>query len=116
MNKLAIKKHLFAILILGKITISIPVSLTAFLGYFLFKPLLDSNALLTISGVFLLSMGSSAINQIQERKTDALMNRTKTRPIPAGTIRVWEAMVIATILLVSGTLLLMATTALRHRT
>ena len=56
---------------LGKITISIPVALTGFLGYFLYHPLPDLNAVYTIFGILLLSMGSSAINQIQERHTDA---------------------------------------------
>ena len=67
MNKAGIYRYLKAILKLGKFTISVPVSLTAFLGYFLFKPLLDYNALLVISGVLMLSMGSSAINQIQSK-------------------------------------------------
>ena len=50
---------------LGKFTISIPVALTGFLGYFLYQPLLDLNALYTVFGIFLLSMGSNALNQIQ---------------------------------------------------
>ena len=112
MNRTAVKRYLISILKLGKFTISIPVSLTAFLGYFLYKPLLDRNALLTISGVFLLSMGSSAINQIQERKTDALMNRTKGRPIPAGIIRLREAILLAGLFIISGSLLLAATSSL----
>ena len=84
--------YLRSILKLGKFTIALPVALTGFLGYFLHTPLLDQNALLVIFGVFLLSMGSGAINQIQERKTDALMDRTRNRPIPAGIIQTKHAM------------------------
>ena len=75
-----------AYLRLGKVTISVPVALTGFLGYFLYKPELDQGAVLTILGVFFLSLASGSINQIQERKTDALMKRTAGRPIPAGLI------------------------------
>ncbi len=98
-----------AILKLGKLTISIPVALTGFLGYFLYRPVLDKGALLTVAGVFLLSMGSSAINQIQERKTDAQMKRTSTRPIPAGIIRPVHAIGFALLFALSGSLLLWLT-------
>ena len=94
---------------LGKVTISMPVALTGFLGYFLHKPVLDTGALLVVSGVFFLSMGSSAINQIQERKTDALMKRTASRPIPAGIISLNQAIVVAILFALSGTVLLLLT-------
>jgi protoheme IX farnesyltransferase len=94
---------------LGKFTISIPVALTGFLGYFLHTPLLDRNALLTLSGVFLLSMGSSAVNQIQERHTDARMPRTAQRPIPAGIISLASAIIFAVLTALSGTVLLLLT-------
>ena len=71
---------------LGKVSISIPVALTGFLGYFLARPAFDLNALYTVLGIFLLSSGSSALNQIQERRTDAKMKRTAHRPLPSGQI------------------------------
>jgi protoheme IX farnesyltransferase len=73
---------------------------------------LDKNALLVITGVFLLSMGSSAMNQIQERKTDALMERTERRPIPAGIISLRHAIALAFLFLLFGSLLLLATRSL----
>ena len=96
---------------LGKFTISIPVALTGFLGYFLYQPLLDLNALYTVFGIFLLSMGSNALNQIQERHTDARMKRTEGRPIPAGVISVSRAILFATGSALLGTALLMLTGA-----
>ena len=66
---------------LGKFTISIPVALTGFLGYFMARPFLDLNAIFTVFGIFLLSLGSAALNQIQERHTDAKMKRTAERPL-----------------------------------
>ena len=94
---------------LGKVTISIPVALTGFLGYFLYKPVLDPGALLVVSGVFFLAMGSSAINQIQERKTDALMKRTASRPIPAGILKLSHAVGFAGSSIIAGTWLLWET-------
>jgi protoheme IX farnesyltransferase len=98
-----------AYLRLGKVTISVPVALTGFLGYFLFKPELDRGAVLTIFGVFLLSLASGSINQIQERKTDALMKRTAGRPIPAGTISLRSAILFSILCALMGTTLLMLT-------
>jgi protoheme IX farnesyltransferase len=97
------------VLKLGKFTISIPVALTTFLGYFLRNPVIDQDALLAVGGVFLLSMGSSAINQIQERKIDARMIRTSSRPIPAGMIRLRHAILIAITFSVTGFVLLLLT-------
>jgi protoheme IX farnesyltransferase len=96
-------------LTLGKVTISLPVALTGFLGYFLYKPLLDADGLMATSGIFLLSMGSSALNQIQERKTDALMKRTAGRPIPAGAIRIGQAWTAALLFSLAGACLLWLT-------
>jgi len=98
-----------AYLRLGKVTISVPVALTGFLGYFLFKPELDRGAVLTIFGVFLLSLASGSINQIQERKTDALMKRTAGRPIPAGVISLRSAILFSILCALMGTTLLMLT-------
>lgn len=111
MSRGSYKSYLSAVLKLGKFAISVPVALTGFLGYFLFRPVLDTGALLTVSGIFFLSMGSSAINQIQERRTDALMKRTRMRPIPAGTIKLPHAILIATLFATIGTLLLLLTGA-----
>ena len=101
--------YVAAYLKLGKVTISIPVALTGFLGYFLYKPVIDVAAILSVSGIFLLSLGSGALNQIQERHTDARMNRTKGRPIPAGIITVRKAILFSVICALSGTILLMLT-------
>ncbi|MDX2432713.1 MAG: protoheme IX farnesyltransferase [Bacteroides sp.] len=98
-----------ALLKLGKFTIALPVALTGFLGYFLHTPLLDRNALLVISGVFLLSMGSGAINQIQERDIDARMDRTRSRPIPAGIIRLNHAIIFSLIFSIAGLVILALT-------
>jgi len=109
MSRISVGFYLRAIFKLGKFTISLPVALTGFLGYFLHTPVLDRGAVLVAAGVFLLSMGSGAINQIQERKTDALMKRTAGRPIPSGTIRTGHAILLATGFSLAGLGLLLLT-------
>lgn len=112
MNNQHLDSYVAAYLKLGKFTISIPVALTGFLGYFLFKPVLDSGAVLSILGILTLSMGSSALNQIQERHIDARMKRTSGRPIPAGIINVPQAVIFAILMAVTGTVLLTLTGSL----
>src|SRR5262245_23990307 len=41
----------------------------------------------------LLFAGASALNQLLERHTDALMPRTADRPLPTGLVQPWEALV-----------------------
>ncbi len=51
---------------------------------------------LSIAGFFL-SGASGAINQVIEKDYDALMNRTKTRPLPTNKVTVQEALIFAVI-------------------
>jgi protoheme IX farnesyltransferase len=94
---------------LGKFSISVPVALTGFLGYFMVQARFDLHALYTVTGIFLLSMASASLNQIQERHTDALMRRTAQRPIPAGQISLRGAILFSLILAAAGTGLLLLT-------
>ncbi len=45
----------------------------------------------TIIGTGLVAAGASALNQLLERHTDALMRRTESRPLPAGRVQPVEA-------------------------
>jgi protoheme IX farnesyltransferase len=94
---------------LGKFSISVPVALTGFLGYFMLQARFDLHALYTVTGIFLLSMASASVNQIQERHTDALMKRTSQRPLPAGQISLRGAIIFSLILASVGTGLLLLT-------
>jgi protoheme IX farnesyltransferase len=58
--------------------------------------------LVFMTGTGLLCGGASALNQYLERETDALMERTRRRPIPAGRIRPEEALVFGLALSASG--------------
>lgn len=44
----------------------------------------------TLVGTALVAGGAAALNQVWERRTDALMRRTSTRPVPAGRLRATE--------------------------
>jgi len=81
-----LNKLLKIIFELGKVRISLPVALSALAGYVLYSGKADGQGMLLMIGVFFMSCGSGALNHWQERKTDALMPRTKKRPIPSGRI------------------------------
>src|SRR5688572_2983481 len=44
----------------------------------------------TLVGTALVAGGAAALNQVWERKTDRLMRRTATRPLPGGRLNVAE--------------------------
>ena len=58
--------------------------------------------LATVFGTALVAGGASAYNQILERKTDALMQRTRLRPLPDGRLQIGEALIFATALSALG--------------
>jgi len=97
---------------LGKFTIALPVSLTGFLGYFMARASLDLTALYVVFGIFLLALGSGALNQIQERHTDARMKRTSRRPLPSGDISLQSAIVFVILTASAGTFFLLLTGSL----
>lgn len=53
-------------------------------------------------GTALAAGGAAALNQWYERQTDARMNRTMTRPIPAGAVTAVEALLLGAVLSVAG--------------
>jgi len=76
------------------------------LGYVLRTGALDEPLVGVMAGMILLASGSAAFNQWQESDFDARMERTRTRPIPAGTIDPTVAFFLSTILVLSGLYLL----------
>jgi protoheme IX farnesyltransferase len=80
---------------LCKIRLSFFAALSALVGSLL-APSPDAWPLtISVVGVFLLACAGSALNQYQERDIDALMPRTRTRPIPAGYIQPSHALYFA---------------------
>ena len=62
-------------------------------------------AILCLGG-FLLTGASNALNQVIERDSDRLMNRTENRPLAAGRMEVTEGVLAAGLMSVGGVLLL----------
>lgn len=91
---------------MGKVGIALPVALSALTGYVLFAGYVDARGWWLCLGVFFMACSSGVINHWQERDTDALMPRTKNRPIPAGKMSDKSALVFAGVLAVCGSLVL----------
>jgi protoheme IX farnesyltransferase len=87
---------------LTRIRITWAVTLTAGTGYLLASGRLDIGVWMPLLGVFLLASGSSALNQCQEARIDARMQRTCRRPIPSGRIDLAKALFVAGLLILLG--------------
>jgi protoheme IX farnesyltransferase len=73
--------------------IALMVLVTAGLGMLLAGGLPDAAAVaLTLIGTGLVTAGASAGNQLIERRSDAIMTRTESRPLPAGRLGVSEVL------------------------
>lgn len=55
-----------------------------------------------MASMWLAITGSTVFNMVLDRDIDALMLRTQRRPLPAGTVSLGEAVVLATVLSVAG--------------
>jgi protoheme IX farnesyltransferase len=91
---------------LSKLKIMVPVSLTGFIGYFVFDPHISVKIALVSLAILLLSISASVLNQIQETDLDSKMNRTHDRPIPAQKIKKGHAILFFLINLIAGTAIL----------
>ena len=76
---------------------------TVGIGYYLGAGALDLGVLLSVLiGSGLVAAGGAAFNQVAERDLDALMIRTRSRPLPLGGISPGTAQLFATVLSVAG--------------
>ena len=88
----------FAELVKARLTLL--VLLTTAVGYYLgaTPPLNYAVFFHAVFGTALAAAGAAALNQWWEHRLDALMLRTKTRPIPAGRMRPRDALIIGTVI------------------
>ncbi|HTM10905.1 MAG TPA: heme o synthase [Verrucomicrobiae bacterium] len=93
---------------LTKPRVTLMVLVTTFAGYYLGEDRAPGYARLiaTLIGTALASGGTLALNQYIERGSDALMERTRRRPLPDGRIMPPEALFFGCILAIAGILLL----------
>jgi len=105
-SKNKLNQYLSVVVRLTRIRLSLMVSISAMTGYFLTGSSPVWALMQMFGGVFFLAAGTSALNQVQECRRDALMKRTATRPIPAGEISRPVATLISILLIVGGTVML----------
>jgi protoheme IX farnesyltransferase len=91
---------------LVKFRITVLVSFTTALGYFLASTKLGFAFVYPVVGIFMLACSAAALNQYQEVKTDLMMERTRNRPIPSGKISRNNVLIISVVLLLAGTSIL----------
>jgi len=89
---------------LVKARLTLLVLLTTAVGFYLAAPNpVDYGALFqVVFGTAAAAAGAAALNQWWERKLDALMHRTRMRPVPAGRMRPSDALVLGSALSIFG--------------
>ena len=89
---------------LVKARLTLLVLLTTAVGFYLgAESPIDYRALFnTVFGTAAAAAGAAALNQWWERRPDALMHRTRTRPIPAGRMAPFQALMLGAALSVFG--------------
>ncbi|WP_431125724.1 heme o synthase [Flagellimonas flava] len=90
-----------------KAKLAVSVVFSSIAGYFLGAYQIDLVSLLLLAfGGYCMVGASNAYNQVIEKDLDALMNRTKNRPIPSGRMTVATAMTIAIVMTILGVIAL----------
>lgn len=91
-------------LALAKPRITLLVVLTTLVGFEAAAATSAGGAALaaTLLGTGLLAGGASALNMLLERRTDALMHRTRNRPLAAGRLRPAEGLAFGLLLTLAG--------------
>ncbi len=96
------KNIINTLLELAKVRITFAVTITTAVGYILQKGSVDWDILVLLLGTFILACGSAALNHVQEREFDSLMERTSDRPLVAGRMSAGEALAFALSLVFIG--------------
>ena len=89
---------------LVKARLTLLVLVTTAVGFYLGAPsdVAPLALLHAVLGTALAAAGAAALNQWWERQLDALMDRTRTRPIPAGRMSPRDALILGSLLSVAG--------------
>jgi len=91
---------------INKVRITFAVTLTMLAGYALAKNAIDTDVILPMLGIFILACGATALNHYQDKDRDALMERTRKRPIPSGKISGNKVLIISFAEIILGTYLI----------
>lgn len=96
-----------AYFVLTKARLNLSVVYSAMAGYLLGAESISFISILLLSvGGYLVVGAANGFNQIIEKDRDALMDRTRNRPLPTGTISTMEAMIASTLMAFLGLLML----------
>jgi len=99
-------RRLLAAATLLKLRVSLAVVLSTAVGYIMVNNAADTLLFIVSAGVLLMATGSAVLNHVQEHRRDALMERTRTRPVPAGVITPKAGALLGASLAISGVALL----------
>jgi len=93
---------------LTKPRLNVLVVATSAAGYYLGAPgaIVLSAMAAAVAGTALVAAGAAALNQVYERDTDALMRRTRMRPLPDGRVAPSDARLFGVLLSAAGVVLL----------
>src|SRR5437016_5481838 len=93
---------------LAKPRLNVLVVATSAAGFYLGGPPSPDLALMAqaVAGTALVAGGAAVLNQLYERDTDALMRRTRLRPLPAGRVAPADACLFGVTLSIGGLALL----------
>lgn len=102
-NKTSISALISDLKQLTKVGLSLSVVFSSVAGYLLAIDVVNFTTLVLLAlGGFFMVGASNAFNQIIEKDTDAIMQRTKNRPLPTGRMSVNFAMFVAILFTVLG--------------
>jgi protoheme IX farnesyltransferase len=97
------------LLVLSKARLCAMVLITTLVGYLLASPRVEPAVLAaTLLGTLLTAFGANALNQYRERDLDALMVRTRHRPLPAGRLSPELALIYGVAVSLLGTFVLLS--------
>jgi len=90
-----------------KMRLALSVVFSSLAGYLLGVETIDFKTLILLAfGGYFMVGASNAFNQIIEKDLDALMDRTKNRPVPSGRMSVNTAFIIASLFTLLGIIIL----------
>ena len=110
LNTFSLKRVFLDFKEITKAGLAISVLFSSIAGYFLGfnneQPFQWSVLLMLAVGGYCMVGASNAFNQVIEKDLDALMDRTKNRPVPSGRMSSFSALVVASLLTIIGITLL----------
>ncbi len=97
------------ILQLTRFRVSLAVTFSAVISAINHPASFSPGLLIPLTAIFLIAAGASALNQCQESHHDAIMDRTRNRPVASGRVEKVTALVFAAFMIISGFIIMAVT-------